>query len=443
MNNNPLYKAYNILTKPIGPICNLDCEYCFYLEKEKLYHKPENYRMPDDVLESFIRQYIESQNIPEIIFGWQGGEPTLLGVAFFRKVVELQKKYAGGKKISNSFQTNGVLLNDEWGEFLAEHSFLIGLSVDGPRELHDRYRIDKQKKPTFDLVMHGLEILRKHHVEFNTLTCIHKNNVDYPIEIYRFLKNAGSQYMQFIPIVERKPDTKAKELGLELATPPNPSESQRDSPVTPWTVSAKKYGEFLIALFNEWVENDVGHIFVQHFDVALANWMGLESPLCIFAKKCGRALALEHDGRVYSCDHYVYPDYELGNLMDNTLESMVFSPQQVKFGNDKEDTLPKYCRECDVRFACHGECPKHRFIKTPDGEPGLNYLCPAYKLFFHHIDPYMKVMAKLVGSLQPASLIMDLIKESKRNDKPVKIGPNDPCPCRSGKKFKKCCGIRS
>ena len=399
-------RPFHVLTKPIGPICNLECKYCFYLEKEKLYPGEDSWRMSDAVLEKYVREYIRSQPVAEINFAWQGGEPTLLGVDFFRKVVALQKKFADGKTISNAIQTNGTLLDDEWCEFLAAEKFLVGLSVDGPRELHDRYRVDKNQKPTFDKVMRGLEFLKKHRVDFNTLTVVNRANSQSPLEVYRFLKSIGSEFLQFIPLVER---TGNPETSLPLAEPPLPNDAPTSSSVTEWSVRAEDYGHFLCAIFDEWVRRDVGTTFVQLFDTALGNWMGLGSSLCVFAEKCGAALAIEHNGDLYSCDHYVYPRYKLGNVMNHSLGAMLNSPAQIKFGNDKLDALPKFCRACEVRFACNGECPKHRFIATPDGEAGLNYLCPAYKKFFDHIDPHMKTMARLLQAERAPSEIMALL----------------------------------
>jgi len=403
--------GFHVLTKPVGPICNLDCKYCFYLEKEKLYPGEENWRMNDAVLEEYIRQYIRSQSGPEINFAWQGGEPTLLGVDFFRKAVALQQKLADGKTIFNAIQTNGTLLDDAWCEFLAKNKFLVGLSIDGPAELHDRYRVDKRQQPTFAAVMRGLELLKKHGVEFNTLTVVNRANSQSPLEVYHFLKSIGSQFLQFIPLVERAAPAEMKTAGYDFAAPPLPGENEASSAVTPWSVEAVQYGNFLCAIFDEWIRHDVGKTFVQLFEVALGNWMGLGSSLCVFAEKCGTALAIEHNGDIYSCDHYVYPRHRLGNVMNHSLGAMVNSPQQIKFGGDKSDSLPKFCCECEVRFACNGECPKHRFIRTPDGEAGLNYLCAAYKKIFNHINPHMKTMARLLQNDEAPARIMGLLAE--------------------------------
>ena len=405
-------RGFHILTKPVGQICNLDCKYCFYLEKEKLYPGENQWRMSDEVLEEYIRQYIHSQPTPEINFAWQGGEPTLLGVEFFRKAVALQNKFADGKTIFNAIQTNGTLLDDEWCEFLAANKFLVGLSIDGSAELHDKYRVDKRQQPTFATVMRGLDFLKKHAVEFNTLTVVNRANSQQPLEVYRFLKGIGSQFLQFIPLVERAAPAEMKTAGYDFAAPPLPGKKENSSIVTPWSVEAEQYGNFLCAIFDEWVRCDVGKTFVQLFDVALGNWMGLGSSLCVFAEKCGAALAIEHNGDLYSCDHYVYPRHKLGNVMNQNLGAMVNSPQQLKFGNDKFDSLPKFCRECEVRFACNGECPKHRFIQTPGGEDGLNYLCAAYKKFFNHIDPHMKTMARLLRDDEAPARIMEILAGS-------------------------------
>jgi uncharacterized protein len=449
--NPALPPAFHIMTKPIGPICNLDCKYCFYLEKEKLYPDKTNFRMPDNVLERYIQQYIESQTVPEISFAWQGGEPTLMGLDFFQRAVDYQQKYAGGKKIINAFQTNGTLLDDAWCEFFKRNEFLIGLSIDGPRAFHDKYRVDKKGQPTFELVMAGMRLLKKHGVEFNTLCVVNRANSKAPLEVYNFLKTEGSGFMQFIPLVERQGNSSNP---LDFAAPPMLAmQNGRISlplldlttvgPVTPWSVDAHDYGNFLVTIFDYWVRNDVGRVFVQIFDVQLAIWAGLPAPLCVFGETCGNAMALEHNGDLYSCDHYVYPQYHLGNILDKSMGEMVSSLKQRRFGQDKSDTLPKFCRECDVRFACNGECPKHRFIKTPDGEAGLNYLCAGYKKFLRHIDPHMTTMAELVQGGRPAAEIMGMLREKDRRATEVtgfrSAGRNDPCPCGSGKKFKKCC----
>ena len=445
----PRRTTYHVLTKPIGPICNLDCTYCYYLEKEKLYGPKERYRMADDLLEEYIKQYIESQSQPQIEMAWQGGEPTLMGLNFFKRIVEIQQKYAGGKTIVNALQTNGTLLDDEWGEFLAANQFLVGISIDGPAHLHDRYRVDKQQRPTFDAVMRGLDILKKHKVEFNTLTVVSKNNQDHALEVYEFLKSIGSHYFQFIPLVERAPDTAARALGLDRALPPEREMTGSDR-VTQWSVGAVEFGTFLTTIFERWVREDVGNIFVQIFDIALSQMVQGRAGLCIFEETCGASLAIEHNGDLYSCDHYVYPKYKLGNIKETPLDDLVNSPQQFRFGNDKRDTLPKYCRECEVRFACNGDCPKHRFTVTPDGEEGLSYLCPSYKKFFTHTLPYMRAMAELLRARRAPADIMQMVKlhdraiadelARKKIDLHWKTaGRNAPCPCGSGRKYKKCC----
>lgn len=443
-------RSFHVMTKPIGPLCNLDCTYCFYLEKEKLFPGEENYRMSDEVLETYIRKYIQSQNTPEISFAWQGGEPTLMGLDFFRKVVAIQRRYAGGRPVHNAFQTNGTKLDDAWCSFFARENFLVGLSIDGPEHIHNRYRVNKGGTGSFAEVFRALELLKKHRVEFNTLTCVTRQSPDEAVEIYEFLKGRGVTFMQFIPIVERAGDRAAHDIGLGLAVPPDPAAEEHPDAPMPWAVSPEGFGRFLCRIFDVWVKQDVGRVFVNMFDVALGAWCGMEPNLCTFSKRCGQAVAMEHDGGVYSCDHYVYPDYFLGNLMEKSLEEMVYSPEQVKFGKDKSDALPAYCRSCEFLFTCNGGCPKHRFIKTPDGEAGLNYLCAGYKTFFKHIDPVMKDMTRLVQKGRPAADIMGI--DDKRPPVPmvgrgpgqvaeaVAVKRNDPCPCGSGKKFKKCCG---
>lgn len=372
-----------------------------------MFPKSENFRMSPEVLESYIRQYCESQSSSEITFAWQGGEPTLLGVGYFQRIVELEKQYSDGRTVHNAIQTNGTKLDHEWCRFFRENNFLVGLSIDGPRALHDTYRLDKGKKPTFERVMHGLSLLKKHRVEFNTLTVVSASNVKHPLEVYDFLRETGSGFIQFIPLVERLPP--AGEEGLDFAEPPEPG--QPASPVTRWSVNAELYGDFLIQIFDQWIRRDVGKVFVQLFDVSLGIWSGAGAGLCVFLENCGRALALEHNGDLFSCDHFVYPKYKLGNILNESLGAMVESDRQNEFGRAKSSRLPKFCRECDVLFACNGECPKHRFVKTPAGEDGLNYLCPAYKRFFRHVDPNMKKMASLLHAQRAPAEIMKILKE--------------------------------
>jgi uncharacterized protein len=426
---------FHVLAKPIGPICNLDCKYCFYLEKESLYPEISDWAMPEAVLDSYIRQYIEAHDAPTVHFAWQGGEPTLLGVDYFRNLVAIQKKYANGKQIRNAFQTNGILLNDAWAQLFKEHGFLVGLSIDGPRAQHDTFRVDKGGQPTFDKVMRGMEVLKRHGIEFNTLTTVHRGNADAPLEVYRFLRDHGSGYMQFIPIVERIA-RQATSDGLQLISPDFLGSAQ----VAPWSVEPHQFGRFLCTIFDEWVRRDVGQIYVQLFDVSLEMWTGMEASLCVFRRQCGGALAIERGGDLYSCDHFVYPQNRLGNIMESPLESLVVSDEQRRFGEAKETTLPVYCRECDVRFACNGECPKHRFLTTPDGEPGLNYLCAGYKMFFHHVDPYMRFMAAELASRRAPANVMRWATAMDMRAAMDKAGRNDTCPCGSGKKFKLCCG---
>jgi uncharacterized protein len=371
------------MTKPVGPLCNLNCAYCFYLEKEKLFPENENFRMSDEVLETYIRKYIQSQHTPEIQFAWQGGEPTLMGLDFYRKVAALQRTYAGGRRVHNAFQTNGTNLDDQWCAFFGREDFLVGLSLDGPEQIHNRYRVNKGGAGSHARVVNALELLKKHRVEFNTLTCVTRQSPDEAIEIYNFLKQKDVKFMQFIPIVERE-----------------------GGHVKPWSVTSEGFGTFLCRIYDEWIRQDVGRIFVNLFDTALSAWCGMEPSLCTFAKNCGNAVAMEHDGSVYSCDHYVYPSHHLGNIMERSLEEMVYSEEQLQFGRDKSATLPSCCRECDFLFACNGECPKHRFLTAADGEAGLNYLCAGYKTFFRHIDPSMRKMAALVQSGRPAADIM-------------------------------------
>ena len=402
------------MAKPSGPDCNLNCKYCFYLEKEVLFNRDKVHRMSDEVLEEYIKQYCESQNSPEISFAWQGGEPTLMGIEFFEKAIALQKKYSAGRPVQNALQTNGILLDNKWCKFLAKEKFLIGLSLDGPRHIHDKFRVDRGGKPTFDRVMKALKLMKAHRIEFNTMTCVTKQSAPHALEIYNFLKGTGSTFMQFIPIVECKPNQEALDLGLKLAVPSFLTEDDTDDRVMPWTVPAQAYGKFLCTIFDEWVRLDVGTTFVQTFDVALNAWMGMPPPLCVFAETCGNAMVIEHNGDLYSCDHAVYPETRLGNIMETPMSEMADCPQQEKFGNDKRDNLPDYCRkQCEFYFMCHGACPLHRFLKTPDGKPNLNWLCEGYKMFMRYIDPAMQTMCQLLRDKRPCSDIMSLLPPKK------------------------------
>jgi uncharacterized protein len=402
-------EGVHLMAKPTGAICNLDCSYCFYLEKESLFPKRHRFLMSDEVLRSYIAQSIRSEPSPEVLFTWQGGEPMLRGLEFYRQAVMLQRELSDGKTIRNSLQTNGVLLDEEWCAFLAKSGFMVGISLDGPREIHDSARVDKQGRPTFDAVMRAIALLKKYHIEFNVLVTVTNEVSRHPEAVYRFLKHSGVTHIQFNPVVERIANGNERDLGLTFAQP-GKSRSGQDVLLSPHSVAPEVYGEFLIAIFDEWVRHDVGSIYVMNFEWALASFLRLPATVCLFAENCGKALVLEHDGKVYSCDHFVYPDHLLGNIKESELSDLFNSPQQQAFGKAKSADLPDYCRRCEVRFACHGECPKNRFALTPDGQPGLNYLCPSYKTYFKHITKYMNAMVKLISHGQPASLIMDAIK---------------------------------
>jgi uncharacterized protein len=432
--------AFNIMAKPIGPVCNLDCQYCYYLEKEKLYDSSKRRKLEGVTLEKFIREYIESQDVPVVSFVWQGGEPALLGVDYFREVVDIQNRYAGDKKIENNFQTNGTLLTDDFCRFFKEHNFLVGISIDGPRDLHDNYRTDKNKKPVWHKVMAGIEKLKAHQVEFNTLTAVNDKNVEHPLSVYRFLKQIGSRFMQFLPVVERQALNKT-EPGLSLVH----QQYDGQAAVTNWSVKPKAFGNFLTSIFDEWVRNDVGKYYVQLFDVTLANWAGATPGLCVFSDSCGTAAVMEHNGDVYCCDHYVYDDHFLGNIHEMPLQSIMALPRQAIFGQEKKAGLTAHCKSCSFRFACHGDCPKHRFAISLGGEPGHSYLCEAYKTFFAHAKPYMDFMLKELKAKRPPANVMQWIrnKELASQPRPAKTGRNAPCPCGSGKKFKHCHGSGS
>jgi len=426
--------AFQVMLKPAGPVCNLNCTYCYYLEKSKLYNNGKDLRMSDELLENFTKQFIEAHEVPVVSFTWQGGEPTLMGLDFFRKAIELQKKYNGGKNIENAFQTNGTRLNDDWCNFFKDNNILVGISIDGAEHNHDHFRKTPSGGPTFRRVMNGIELLHKHNVEFNTLSTVNSYNVHYASETYRFLKKTGSGFMQFLPVVERvtsQPDERA----LDLVAP-----IHGDAAVTEWSVGAVDYGKFLVTIFDEWVRNDVARYYVQIFDATLANYVGENPGICVFNETCGDAMVMEHNGDLYSCDHFVYPEYFLGNIMKIPLAGLAKDQRQFDFGIDKRNTLPRYCLQCEVRYACHGECPKHRFLMAPDGKPGLNYLCEGYKLFFKHVEPYMDYMAKELKNKRAPANVMNWIKNRENQVKKSAVPErNDPCPCGSGKKFKNCC----
>lgn len=403
-------QGIHVVAKPIGPLCNLDCEYCFYLEKQALFGPDEKYRMTDEVLRRFIAGYISSQSTPVVEFVWQGGEPTLLGIDFFKRVVELQKHLAGTKTIANALQTNGTLLTDELCAFLKKHNFMVGISLDGPQEIHDRYRRDRKGAGSFVQVMHGLKLLQKHGVEYNVLACVARETARNPLDVYRFFKDQGVEFIQFSPVVERVPDSSSRQLGLRLAGPASLKEEEDCAEVTPWSVIPEEYGDFLIAIYEEWVRHDVGTTFVMNFEWALNAWMGEASPVCVHARKCGRSVVIEHNGDVYACDHCVYPKYKLGNIKNGKLSDMVNKSLQSGFGIMKETLMPRWCSECDVLRACQGGCPKHRFMTTYYDEPGLHYLCEGYKKFFLHIRKYLRAMATLLENGLPASRVMDAIK---------------------------------
>jgi serine-type anaerobic sulfatase-maturating enzyme len=431
--------AFHLMAKPTGAICNLDCEYCFFLSKEMLY-PGSRFRMAADLQETYIRQLMEGHaRSPEVVVAWQGGEPTMMGLDFFRRSIELERTYAKpGQRILNTIQTNGTLLDDEWGEFLKEHDFLVGISIDGPREMHDAYRVDKGGKPTFDRVIAGLEVLKRHDVDWNVLTTIHAVNGDCGGEVYRFFRDdLGATFIQFIPIIERAtPETlPIADTGWGEGVKGRPLYKQEGNLLTHRSVGPEQFGRFMVAVFEEWVRRDIGTVYVQMFDTALAKWAGVAGGMCVHEETCGLALAIEHTGDLYSCDHFVEPDYLLGNIKDKHMLELIVSPQQTKFGQDKRDTLPRFCLECDVRFACNGGCPKDRFTTTPDGEPGLHYLCPGYKEFFHHVDRPMRIMADLLRANRPPAELMAMYASED-----AKRGRNDPCTCGSGRKWKHCHG---
>lgn len=433
--------AFQVMLKPMGAVCNLACSYCYYLEKKNLYPGKQDCVLKGHLLESFIRQHIEAHQVPVVQFVFQGGEPMLMGIDYYRHILAIQDKYKGDKRIENILQTNGTLLNEEWCRFLHQHDFLVGISIDGPKPMHDQYRKYKDGRGSFDQVMHGIQLLKQFGVNFNTLTTIHAGNAVYPLEVYHFLKEIGSRHMQFLPVVEREAETN-NEAGLRLIQP----DDQQASHVAAWSVTAKQFGDFMIAIFDEWVRRDVGHYFVQMFDATLANWHGVMPGLCVFAETCGESTCMEHNGDMYTCDHFVFPDQYLGNLQEKTLVEMIKSEKQTRFGLNKRNSLPRQCKQCAYRFACNGGCPKMRFVQSEDGGQKLNYLCEGYYRFFEHVHPYMQYMSDALNEKKSPAHVMEWVRSMdhkaelrKAVEKPSMPGRNDPCFCGSGKKYKLCC----
>ena len=399
---NPFAKPLYVMLKPAGAHCNLACKYCYYLEKNKLYPTAQRHLMSNEMLEQFTREYIEAQTMSQVLFTWHGGEPLLRSIDFYRKALSLQQKYAGGRRIDNVIQTNGTLLTDEWCEFFAQNHWLVGISIDGPQPYHDHYRLTAAGKPSWKKVMQGIKLLKKHGVEWNAMAVVNAYNANHPLEFYRFFKENGCQFLQFTPIVER---LTRHEDGRTLASLADKDEiSLSEASVTP-----EQWGYFLCAIFDEWVRKDVGKIFVEIFDCTLANWMGISPGICAYSKECGHAGVMEHNGDVYSCDHFVFPEYKLGNIRDHSLIDMLYGEQQQEFSRLKHSSLPRQCKECDMEFACHGECPKNRFMKDQYGDSGLNYLCPGYYHYYQHVAPYMDYMKQELMSQRPPSNIMKVV----------------------------------
>lgn len=400
---NPFAKPLYVMLKPAGAHCNLACKYCYYLEKNKLYPTAQRHLMSDEMLEQFTREYIEAQTMNQVLFTWHGGEPLLRSIDFYRKALSLQQKYAGGRRIDNVIQTNGTLLTDEWCEFFAQNHWLVGISIDGPQPDHDHYRLTAAGKPSWKKVMLGIKLLKKHGVEWNAMAVVNAYNANHPLEFYRFFKENGCQFLQFTPIVERQT---RHEDGRTLAS----LADKNEIPLSEASVTPEQWGYFLCAIFDEWVRKDVGKIFVEIFDCTLANWMGISPGICAYSKECGHAGVMEHNGDVYSCDHFVFPEYKLGNIRDHSLIDMLYGEQQQEFSRLKHSSLPRQCKECDMEFACHGECPKNRFMKDKYGDSGLNYLCPGYYHYYQHVAPYMDYMKQELMSQRPPSNIMKVIQ---------------------------------
>ena len=399
---NPFAKPLYVMLKPAGAHCNLACKYCYYLEKNKLYPTAQRHLMSDEMLEQFTREYIEAQTMNQVLFTWHGGEPLLRSIDFYRKALSLQQKYAGGRRIDNVIQTNGTLLTDEWCEFFAQNHWLVGISIDGPQPDHDHYRLTAAGKPSWKKVMQGIKLLKKHGVEWNAMAVVNADNANHPLEFYRFFKENGCQFLQFTPIVER---LTRHEDGRTLAS----LADKNEIPLSEASVAPEQWGYFLCAIFDEWVRKDVGKIFVEIFDCTLANWMGISPGICAYSKECGHAGVMEHNGDVYSCDHFVFPEYKLGNIRDYSLIDMLYGEQQQEFSRLKHSSLPRQCKECDMEFACHGECPKNRFMKDKYGDSGLNYLCPGYYHYYQHVAPYMDYMKQELMSQRPPSNIMKVV----------------------------------
>lgn len=400
---NPFAKPLYVMLKPAGAHCNLACKYCYYLEKNKLYPTAQRHLMSDEMLEQFTREYIEAQTMSQVLFTWHGGEPLLRSIDFYRKALSLQKKYAGGRRIDNVIQTNGTLLTDEWCEFFAQNHWLVGISIDGPQPYHDHYRLTAAGKPSWKKVMQGIKLLKKHGVEWNAMAVVNAYNANHPLEFYRFFKENGCQFLQFTPIVER---LTRHEDGRTLASLADKDEIS----LSEASVAPEQWGYFLCAIFDEWVRKDVGKIFVEIFDCTLANWMGISPGICAYSKECGHAGVMEHNGDVYSCDHFVFPEYKLGNIRDHSLIDMLYGEQQQEFSRLKHSSLPRQCKECDMEFACHGECPKNRFMKDKYGDSGLNYLCLGYYHYYQHVAPYMDYMKQELMAQRPPSNIMKVIQ---------------------------------
>lgn len=400
---NPFAKPLYVMLKPTGAHCNLACKYCYYLEKNKLYPTAQRHLMSDEMLEQFTREYIEAQTMNQVLFTWHGGEPLLRSIDFYRKALSLQQKYAGGRRIDNVIQTNGTLLTDEWCEFFAQNHWLVGISIDGPQPDHDHYRLTAAGKPSWKKVMQGIKLLKKHGVEWNAMAVVNAYNANHPMEFYRFFKENGCQFLQFTPIVERQT---RHEDGRTLASLADKDEIS----LSEASVAPEQWGYFLCAIFDEWVRKDVGKIFVEIFDCTLANWMGISPGICAYSKECGHAGVMEHNGDVYSCDHFVFPEYKLGNIRDHSLIDMLYGEQQQEFSRLKHSSLPRQCKECDMEFACHGECPKNRFMKDKYGDSGLNYLCPGYYHYYQHVAPYMDYMKQELMSQRPPSNIMNVVQ---------------------------------